>query len=257
MKTILSLLLIFFTFVLKAQENTNVNKSNGVQLDFGLIQIKEENLHPKAHHGLLYRLQYEHSRQKINISNFHIGLGFSRLKTKYEELSATANAQLQGDYQYLFKIRNTNKLTYHLGPEIKLTYNLSFFPNWDESHLYWASSLDLGIRNKSSYHINARQSLEMDLGISLFSVFSRPELERQYKIDDISLAAILGSMNSNPEGGTMNKSFILSFQAEYQFHTSESIKQAICYSYGYNRVKSNDGFPFQENLHKLGFKIYF
>jgi hypothetical protein len=257
MKTITAILLMLFTCAVQAQETITVIKSNSFQLDFSMMQIKEENLHPKVHHGLLYGLQYGHSRQKINISTFRMGLGFSRLKTNYEPLSASASVRLRGTYHYLFKIANSDKVTFHMGPEINLAYALSYFPNWDESHLYWANSLDLGIRNKFSYHINVRQTLALDLGFSLFSVFSRPELDRQYKIDDISLAGILGNMNSNPEGGTMNKSLLLSFQAEYQFHTGERITQAICYSYNYNRVKSNDGFPFQDNLHKLGFKIYF
>jgi len=257
MKTTSTFLLIFFAFALQAQENISLYQSNGLQLDVGLIQLKEENLHPKVHRGLLYGLKYEHVRLKTGISAFQIGMGFSRLKTKYEALSASANVQLQGGYQYLIKITNTNKLTYHLGPEINLVYDLSYFPNWDESHLYWAGCLDLGIGNKFIYHINTRQSFVLDLDFSLVSVFSRPELDRQYKIDDISIGSMVESLNSNPEGGTINKSANLSLMAEYRFHIGEKITQAICYSSDYKRIKRIEGLHLQVILHKIGLKIYF
>jgi len=257
MKLIFTLLLLFFTFGLQAQENNSFYKSSSFQLDAGSIQINEENLMPKVHHGLYYGLKYGHSKQKKNITTFHIGLGFSRLKTAYEDLSPSANVQLQGDFRYLFEMIQKNNFTYHLGPEAGLVYDLSYFPNWDESHLYWVSNLALGIRNRFNYQVNARQSLVVDLGFSLFSLFSRPELDRLYKIDDISIGGILENLHSNFQGGTINKSVFLSIQAEYQFHTGENITQAICYAYDFNRVKSKEGFPFLENVHKIGLKMYF
>ena len=136
-------------------------------------------------------------------------------------------------------------------------YNLSFYPNWDESHLYWGSSFNIGIGNKLNYQINDKQTLVIDLDISLFSVFSRPELDRQYKIDDISFGGIIKNIHSNLETGTMNKSVLATFQSEYQFRISKKITQAICYSYNYERLKSDEGLPFQGSLHQIGLKIYF
>ena len=257
MKIIFTLLFAIICFNLGAQEDKTSNISRSFQFDMGMKQIKEENIHPKVHHGLLYTLKYEHAKQSRNISAYTIGLGYSRLKTKYEDLSASANLLLQCDYHYLFEIKNKNKYTYHLGPEINLVYDLSYYPNWDESHLYWASCLDLGIQNKFNFNISYRQSLAVDIGFNLFSIFSRPTLDRQYKIDDISLVGIMKNINSNLETGMINKSFLLAFKVEYQFHTCEKITQAICYSYNYRRVKSIEGFPLQNNLHKIGFKIYF
>ena len=257
MKYIITLLLTLYALSLGAQEVEELTKFNSFQLDFGLNQLKEANLHPKVHSGLLYGLTYEHTRQRYHISNYKIGLRYSRLKTKFEQLSASANVQLFGNYNFLFEIIKKNRLTYFVGPEINLTYNLSLYPNWDESHLYWCSSLDLGIKNKLNLQINDKQTLAIDLGFSIFSVFSRPELDRQYKIDDISLGGIVSAMNNNMEVGTINKSLSVIFQAEYQFHTSEKITQAICYSYNYRRIKSNGGRPFQNSIHNIGFKIYF
>lgn len=257
MKQIFIVLFALFTCRLGAQEIPEVSKLSSFQLDFGVNKLKEENLHAKVHTGILYGLIYEHTKQTKNISNFGIGLTYSRLKTKYEELSASANIQLFGNYDYLFETVKKGKLTYLIGPKLKLHYNLSFYPNWDESHLYWGSCLNFGIRNKLSYHMSNKQTLVFDLGLSLFSVFSRPEQDRPYKIDDISLGGIIENIHSNLETGSIDKSLLVAFQTEYQFHTSEKITQAFCYSYDYKRLKSNEGNPFQGSLHQIGLKIYF
>lgn len=257
MKHLYTVILTICSFSLWAQDTFEIKSSNRFQLDIGMIQIKEENLHPKVHKGLLYVLQYEHARQKRNISTFTITLGYSRLKTKYEDLSATANIQLSGNYSYLFEAVKGKDLKYTIGPALLLYYNLSYYPNWDDSHLYWGNSLDLGIKNNLHYRINDKQSLVVDLELSLFSVFSRPGLNRQYKIDDISFSGVIKNLHSNLEGGTINKSLLFCLQAEYQFHISNKTTQAICYSYDYRRFKSSVGLPFQNSLHKTGLKIYF
>ncbi len=256
-RCLLILPVVIFTCALRAQENKSVFSSSSFQLDAGSIQIKEENLMPKVHRGLQYGLMYEHSKQKKNLTAFNVALGFSRLKTAYEDLSPSANIQLRGTFRYLFEVIQTTKCTYYLGPETGLAYDFSYFPNWDDSHMYWVSNLSLGIRNTFTFQVNTRQSLVADAGISLFSFVSRPESDRQYKIDDISIGGILENLHSNAQAGTMNQSVFLYIRAEYQFHTGENITQAICYSYDFNRVKSKDGFPFQENIHKIGLKIYF
>ncbi len=191
------------------------------------------------------------------ISNYKIGVVYSRLKTKFEDLSASANIQLSGKYNFLFETIIGDRFTYFIGPEIELHSNLSYYPNWDESRLYWGSFQNLGVKNKLSYAINERQSFVIDLSLSIYSLFSRPQMNRQYKIDDISLGGIVANMYSNLEGGTINKSISSTFQTEYQFHISEKITQAICYSFNYRRLKSKDGSPFQNSIHNIGFKLYF
>jgi hypothetical protein len=77
----------------------------------------------------LYGLIYENSKQSNNISQYDIGIKFSRVKTAYEDLSASAYAELFGRYSYFFKITKKTKSTFHFGPEIKLNYAVSFYPN--------------------------------------------------------------------------------------------------------------------------------
>jgi len=62
-------------------------------------------------------------------------------------LSASANLTITGDYRYLFKIFDNPKLLYGWDLKLYAQYNLSLYPNWDESHLYWANHIDLGAEN--------------------------------------------------------------------------------------------------------------
>jgi hypothetical protein len=240
-----------------AQEPFDTIKRNNIKLDFGINQIKEENMHPKVHSGTITGLSYNRHLKSKNISEFGINIRYSRAKTVYEDLSATVNAHIIVNYQYLFKTLYRAKFMYAVGPETYLNYNVSFYPNWDESHLYWANSFSLGASNKLSYQISKSNTLVFDLRFSVISIISRPEKDRQYKIDDLSFGGIMKDLNSNLEFCSVDKALLVAYQIEYQFHFSPKVSQAICYSYDYSRINRKQGSPFQNNIHRLGFIIYF
>jgi hypothetical protein len=249
--------LLFSTIVSPVMSQEKEQKQRSFQLMFGLNELKESNLHNAIHKGVLYGLIYEHGKHSNNISQYDIGLIFSRVKTGYEDLSASAYAELFGKYGYFFKVTTKRKSTFHFGPEIRLNYDVSFYPNWDESHLYWANYLSLGIGNQYRYQFSDKHSLRVDISIPLLSAYSRPLPDRQYKIDDTSFGGIISSLNNNIESGTINKSFYLNTKLEYQFRITDRISEAICYSYNYTRISSREGFPFQSNQHNIGIKLYY
>ena len=254
---IVTLLFFLHSSLCFGQEVNTLSKQNSFQVDVILNQLKEENLHPKVHSGVGFGLHYSHLRKKSNQTQFEIGLQFSRPKTKYESLAASMNIQLFANYAYLLNGITKNKFTHTLGPEIELHYNLSLYPNWDESHLYWADYLGLGIRNKLEYQLNEKKALTLDVSVPFASLISRPEFDRMYKIDDISVGGILGSMHSNLEGALWNHSFIVKSRLEYLFQISERLTQAICYSFNYSRFRAKEGLPFQNVQYLIGLKLYF
>jgi hypothetical protein len=223
----------------------------------GINQLKEENLHPKVHSGMIYDLRYSNIRTNLYQKQLQFGVHFSKLKTKYESLAASMNLQLYGSYSYLFHGIKKNKFTFMLGSELKFHYSISHYPSWDESHLYWSNYFGLGVHSKIKYQRNKEQELTLDFSTPIISVISRPELDRMYKIDDISLGGIISSMHSNLEGTFWNHSFVLKSQFEYKFTTSKQIAQAICYSFNYHRMQANKGLPFQNIQHLIGLKLYY
>lgn len=250
-------LVFFHASLCFSQEVKTRSKQNSFQVDVLLNQLKEGNLHPKVHSGVGIGLLYSHLRKKRNQTQFEIGVQFSRPKTKYESLAASMNIQLFSNYAFLFNGITKNKFTYNLGPELGLHYNLSRYPNWDESHLYWADYLGLGFRNIFNYQLNGKHALTLNISVPLVSVISRPELDRMYKVDDISVGGILGSMHSNLEGALWNHSFIAKSRVEYHFQIADHLTQSICYSFNYSRVQAKAGLPLQNLQHLIGLKLYY
>lgn len=239
------------------QDSSHVSKHNSFQLHVGLNQLKEENLHPKVHSGVIYGLYYSNTRTNIHQSIFQLGVQFSRTKTKHESLAASMNLQIDASYSYLFKMINRNKFIFRFGPLIELHYSLSHYPNWDESHLYWSDYLGFGIHTQSKYQLTKKQVLSLDISSPVVSVISRPQLNRMHKIDDISFGGIISSMHSNLEGAFWNHSLVIKSRVEYRFTISKRVSQAICYSFNYSRMKANKGLPFQDIQHLIGLKLYF
>lgn len=230
---------------------------NSVQLSIGINQIKDKNLHPKVHTGAIYTIQYNHSRTKKNHSTLDFSFSYGQVKTVLEEASNSLGIQLNGSYGYLFRLDLKDKFTYFLGPKLAFNYRLSHYPMWDDSHLYWADDFSLEMANIIQYSFQNNTALVGYLDLSVFSVFSRPKLNRAYKIDDVSLGGIIKNMHSNFDVGTFNKAFNLDLGIEYQFKIAKKITQAICYSFNYHRFKAKEGMAFSNLQHNLGLKLYF
>ncbi len=258
MKYFLNILILCATSnIFYAQLPTDSSKTNSYTLYVGLNQVKEENIHPKVHSGTLTGFNYYRYAQNKNISSLGIDITFSRPKTAYEDLSTSVNITVDIDYTYAFKIKESATVIYTTGPKSFLSYNLTYYPNWDDSHLYQADQLSLGVQNMLIYKNSEKRSLKFDFNMSLLSFVSRPELNRDYKIDDLSFDGILSNMNSNVQFGSLNKVINISLLAEYQFHLTPVFSQAIFYQYNYSGIKSSIAKIFQTNLHVLGLKTYF
>lgn len=251
------ILTFFLAISLDVLSQTNNMDENMIEISAGLNQIKEENLHTKVNGGLVYNLRYTHERTKNNLSSFNLSFQYSRLRTAFENSSRSMNIQIAGNYSYLFELTHNPHLSYFTGPHLSVKYRLSYYPNWDDSHLYWADDISLGWSNRLKYQLTENTALSVDLNASMFSMYARPELNRDYKIDDVSISGILKNMNSNFEFGTINRAFRLYFHAEYRIRVSQMISEAFTYSFDFERMVANEGNSFSSIQHRLGLKLYF
>jgi hypothetical protein len=256
LKTRISILTLFISANVIAQTES-MYKQNSFQFSVGINQIKEGNLHYKVHKGAIYSLSYAHTKVKKNYSVFDVQIQFSKIKTRFENASNSMNIQVGTNYGYLFELINNDKLSLYTGPNLSAKYRLSYYPNWDDSHLYWADDISLGLANKLKYKFTENTALTLDLKFTLLSTFNRPEQNRDYKIDDVSFGGILTNMNSDFEFGTINSGFNLQFQTEYCFKLSPKIEEAIIYSFDYSILNAKEGNPFYNIQHKLGLKLLF
>jgi hypothetical protein len=165
-----------------------------------------------VHKGLLTELSFETEKLKRSLRQSEFFLTCSRMKTSLEELNKSANIRLGANYSYNVLILQRNNFHYYLGPENSLCYSFSLFPNWDESHSYWADYISLEANNV--FFVTLRQEREWlaSLNFSVFSFFSRPDEIRSYKIDESTSGGILRAINSSIENGPMNRALLAGWE---------------------------------------------
>jgi hypothetical protein len=260
MKTFI--LLMFFFGVLNCQiigqDNTlssMPSKSNSFNLQFGINQIREMNLIPLVHRGSLGELTFETERQKVNLNQFQVSVIYSRVKTNLEELAKSGNIKLKLNYSYNFRIFQNDKIRYYLGPQASLCYSFMLFPNWDDSHGYWADYLSFGPNNILSVSLNHEREWFTSLNISIFSLFSRPDEVRNYKMDESSFGGIIKALNSNIEPGFINRAFEINLKTEYRFPVFVSKREAVTFNMDLSQISRKDEQPIIQIITRIGIKI--
>ncbi len=234
---------------------------NSISADIGLRQIKDKNIHEKVHYGFLFDLQYGFWGTKHNIFALQAGLAFSPLKTQYEDYFASYNICFFISYFYDFKlpevtIKNTS-LGFYLGSYGGLFYSAAMYPNWDESHLYWADKAEIGIHAMALWKIGEKNRLLLTFqGLPVLSVISRPEPDRQYKMDDFSFSGVVKELHSNLEFASLNKNISVNLSLEYQRILKQTFALGFGYSFGYERMEASEGKVFHTIKHTAGIRVY-
>lgn len=229
---------------------------NNIDLGIGINQLKEGNLHPKVHSGLRFQPAFAHRFQSRQYSELQVAMGYSRIKTRFEELNASVNLQFNSSYRYLIKHTESGKFSMATGPGLHLRYNVSYYPRWDDSHLYWANHVNLSVENQMDYRLNEAKLLKGYLGLSLLSLISRPVADRQYKIDDLSFGGIVGNFHRFSTLGTVDKAVDLSTEIEYYNQLSPTKAHGLFYAFDHRRIQGQSSNVFQNSIHQIGFKHY-
>lgn len=260
MKTTILLILIFILIgnLLKGQDtdlSSNHVKTYSVNFQLGLNQIKELNLLPLVHKGRLTELSFETEKITSSLRRFEFSFLYSRIKTGEEELAKSGNIKLGFDYSYNFLIFQKNNLKYYLGPQASLCYSYMLYPNWDDSHGYWADYLSFGPNSILSVSLKHETEWFTSLNFAVIGFFSRPEEIRPYKMDNSSIEGILKALNSNIETGSVNRAFQLSFKTEYRFPVFVNKREAITYDMNIIRLSQKNEQPVFQFIWQVGIKI--
>ena len=257
-KILLIQILILTGYLVKGQDtdlSSDHDKTYSVNFQMGLNQVKEMNLLPLVLKGRLTELSFETEKVKSSLRHFQISLLYSRIKTEAEELPKSGNIILGLDYSYNFLILQKNNLRYYLGPQASLCYSYMLYPNWDDSHGYWADYLSFGPNNILSVSVKQEREWFTSLNFSLISFFSRPEEIRPFKMDDSSIEGILKALNSNIETGSVNRAFQINFKTEYRFPVFVNKREAITYDMSIIRLSQKNEQPVIQYNWRIGIKI--
>jgi hypothetical protein len=255
-------LLSIFPFLLtvgtikgQVQDLISVDKTYSVSARFGQNQIKEMNLFPMVHKGTVTELSFETEKMKNSLRQFQLLFTYSRVKTSLEEMSKSGNIRLGINYSYNFLIFEKNNFRYYLGPQTSLCYSFMLFPNWDDSHSYWADYLSLGPNNVFSVSLKHQSEWFTSLNFALVSFASRPAENRPFKMDDSSVGGILRALNSNIEPGLINKVLQINFRTEYRFPVFVTKREAVTFNSDIIRISGNGEQPVFQIINRFGIKI--
>jgi hypothetical protein len=257
-KILLMYILLLISNLIKGQDtdlSSESDKAYSVNFQVGLNQIREMNLLPLVHKGKLTELSFETEKVKSSLRQFQFSFFYSRIKTGAEEMPKSGNIRLGLDYSYNFLIFQKNNLRYYLGPQASLCYSYMLYPNWDDSHGYWADYLSFGPNNILSVSVKHEREWFTSLNFSLVSFFSRPEEIRQYKMDNSSVEGILKSLNSNIEPGSVNRALQINFKTEYRFPVLVNKREALTCDISIIRLSQKSGQPIFQFVWQIGIKI--
>jgi hypothetical protein len=236
-------------------EQNSMASAHAIGVTIGVNQIKEANLLSRAHSGFVTTLSYDYVHSDQNYRDFQFLLGYSRIIARSEDITKSANFLITVSSCYAFGLAEQQSLKYFLGPQVKLSYSAGAYPNWDDSHLYWANYISAGINNVLIYSFQNETRLVSHISMPLLSLFSRPDLLRLKKFDDLSFGGIINSLHSNLNLGFWNRAYHLHFDLEYQFPVFRTKQEAFFYSLEYVRLRQNDGNPYTQLIHQIGIKV--
>jgi len=251
------LMLLFVSSISYGQDSgTDVKEKLVKSFEFktGAVQQKESNLHNKVFDGFNYTFQFSRLKQRQNLSALHISLGNSHLKTDVENGFSSANASLTLDYHYIFPLYSKGRWGVLSGFGSNLNYNLGYFWIWDESHLYWANFLSVNLSQRISYEVSKNRVFVMDLTVPVFLFLSRPETERNFKMDDLSFLGVINSLHYKPELMFPTRSNFLNVKVEYQYQRKNRFHPFLSYSFNYFNMKTTYSNRAQIVQHLIGLK---
>ncbi len=246
---------VFFLFGQDTPIKNIPDRQHILSIKIGSNQIRDENLMNRVHKGFIITPAYEFRTFRKNYQEFTFDLGYSRLKADPQEWNKSLSILISASYSYCFSIAGKKNLSYFVGPQAIVSYRPSLYPDWDDSHMYWANYYAAGVNNIITYDFKNGNRLFSQLAFPLITIYSRPDLYRLYKIQDISFSGIMSDMNDNLSAGFWNNAFSIHFIAEYQFPVFKTKMESISYSFDYTSVKFEGGKPYNQIIHQVGLKI--
>jgi len=141
---ILILLLLFQGFVFSQKPRSSI-VYHSITYEIGANWLKEENLFPIVHKGVINGLTYRFEKRGNVYHEVSVSLRYSKVKAKLETERVSQNEQIYLGYCMAYHLIKSEKLSFYLGGNLKYAHSLVEFPVWDESRAYWATSLTLGL----------------------------------------------------------------------------------------------------------------
>lgn len=246
------LLLLVITVSMVNGQEAGLTKS--LNLNIGHNQMIEGNLHSRVFYGLDYAVAFATEREGDRLSGWSATLGGWHAKTRLESGLPSITGRVGLDCHHAYKVYKSTAWCVYTGFAVGMDYHISYFVNWDDSHLYWANFLGLYFYQAAVYEPMVKHKLLGRFALAPLMVLSRPESIRDYKIDDLSFGGIMNSLHYSPEVRPVTQSLDCRLSIEYQYERRRKIMPYVQYSFRYMRLSTSYSEVRQVVHHTIGLR---
>ncbi|MFX0067358.1 MAG: hypothetical protein ACFFC7_34995 [Candidatus Hermodarchaeota archaeon] len=152
----------------------------GVGLGVLHYQIKDKIVAPLRWDGFgaVPELSYT-LKGGVGLHKFTLRFPYASPRNRYNHESMIG--ELNFEYEYLYKkLGDVVGGQFHLGGNLNWSMNLQFYSSWDDSHIYWLTTYELGPVAIWNRAIRQSHYLSVKFNIPLLILFSRPPEHRYY-----------------------------------------------------------------------------
>lgn len=182
-------------------------------------------------------------------------LGLSRPKSDFEPVHFSVLADIEFRYEYLKRIRQTTLSGLFLGALASIHYRMGYYPLWDDSHPYWATSIGTGVSFRYDKQVRARTTWFTTFKMPLIALVSRPPIERQYKIDDPDIGNILKMNHKNMEFTSINRYADIMLKTGFRLNHSPKFSDEFYFLFNFLSLNTSYSKPYRDT--RIGAGITF
>ncbi|UCE05453.1 MAG: hypothetical protein JSW07_17850 [bacterium] len=234
-KMALSLAIMFLNSGIVFSQGKIVSNDFGFYIGVNEYQVKEKVLNNIRHRGFFptlgfsYEKNNDDSKQKLEFN-----LVFNILKSRYDPERASFVINPSIKYRYARKVKNINQnISLFLGGISRFNSHSALFTNWDDSHIYWLTSYDLGMDFMLIYQKSVDNSFSFEINSPLVALVSRPPERFLYKVLNPKFSWIVAEFHDNLKLNSVHKHFALNMDLAYTFRYSKKFKQRLFWQFSY------------------------
>jgi hypothetical protein len=228
---------------------------------FGLneYQVKENVLNNIRHRGMMPMLGFSYEKSKpYSKQKAELFLIVNTLKSRYDPDRSSILINPAITYRFARKVRDLgNHSRLYLGGIGGLNSHSAFYDNWDDSHIYWLTSYNLGIDAMLTYQRSAKGYFYIELHIPVIALISRPPDRFLYKVINPEFSWIISEYHRNLRLTSVHEHFALNMDLAYRFRYSHKFIQSIFWRFRYVRNSMNYSKNINILTHLIGVTFLF
>jgi hypothetical protein len=161
----------------------------GAALGVVNLQINDEIVRGLRWNGLggEFKIFLDHDDgESLHLANIRFPLAY--LQNRYGHGGAAWDAQV--DYGYARRVGSIKGVAdFSLGVRLRWDWQVSYYFDFDEEHLYWMTSYEIGPLAVWRWDMTPRHAIVGEADFAAIALVSRPPEHRYYKIDKMTKAS--------------------------------------------------------------------